>query len=245
MGHVIRPLVISRISLDKSLMTYLANIGTPISMPVVAWYVHADGKDVLIDTGATKECIDTYWPAGSQHVKTFEEALGQVGKKPEDIDMIISTHLHFDHIGHARACKNARVVVQEEELKFAYAPHPLYAPNYVRELLVDVKFEMIKGEKEILPGIRVIPTPGHSPGTQSVGIATDQGLAIITGFCATNATFEVPEEMKSLWPVFAPGIHCDALQAFDSALKVKEMADILIPLHEESFANAERIPIYA
>lgn len=125
MEHVIRPLVISRISLDKSLMTYLANIGTPISIPVVAWYVHADGKDVLIDTGATKECIDTYWPAGSQHVKTFEEALGQVGKKPEDIDMII----------------------------------------------------------------------------------------------------------------------CDALQAFDSALKVKEMADILIPLHEESFANAERIPI--
>jgi 3-polyprenyl-4-hydroxybenzoate decarboxylase len=59
MGYVIHPLTVSRIYVDKSLMTYFENFGTPISLPVVAWYVNADSKDDLIDTGATKECIDT------------------------------------------------------------------------------------------------------------------------------------------------------------------------------------------
>lgn len=243
MGHVIHPLVISKISLDKSLMTYFENFGTQISIPVVAWYINADGKDVLIDTSATKECIDTVWHGGSEHLQTLEEALGKLGKKPNDIEYIIATHLHFDHIANARVCKNAKVIVQEDELKFAYSPHALFSFTYPKELYVDLKFNVVNGEKEILPGIRVIPAPGHTPGTQAVGIETDQGLAIISGFCCTNATFEVPDEMKPIWPVFTPGIHCNALQAFDSALKIKGMADILIPQHEESFANAEKIPM--
>ncbi len=138
MGHVIHPVVVSRICVDKSLMTYFENFGTPMSLPVVAWYVNADGKDVLIDTGATKECIDTYWQGGSEHIRTFEEALGRLGKKPEDIDYIVATHLHFDHIANAGLCKNARVIVQEDELNFAYSPHALFAAIYPKELFVDL-----------------------------------------------------------------------------------------------------------
>ena len=242
MGLVIRPVMVAKISLDKSLMTYFENFGTPIEMPVVGWYVNADGKDILIDTGASKEVIDTYWAGGSKDVQTFEEALGKLGKKPEDIDYVIQTHLHFDHCANTGNCKNAKVIVQEEELKFAYSPHALFAGIYPKELYVDLHFNVVNGEKEIVPGIRVIPAPGHTPGTQAVGVETDKGLAIISGFCATNANFEVPDEMKAIWPVFTPGIHTNAMQAFDSALKIKGLADILIPQHEESFATAEKIP---
>ncbi|OPX39579.1 MAG: hypothetical protein B1H11_02665 [Desulfobacteraceae bacterium 4484_190.1] len=242
MGHVINPVMVAKIGLDKSLMTYFENFGTPISMPVVGWYVNANGKDVLIDTGASKEVIDKYWPGGSEDVQTFEVALSNLGKKPEDIDYVIQTHLHFDHCANTGKCKNAKVIVQEEELRFAYSPHALFAGLYPKELYVDLKFNVVNGEKEILPGIRVIPAPGHTPGTQAVGIETDKGLAVISGFCATNANFEVPDEMKAIWPVFTPGIHTNAMQAFDSALKIKGLADILIPQHEESFATAERIP---
>jgi glyoxylase-like metal-dependent hydrolase (beta-lactamase superfamily II) len=243
MGHVIYPVLVSKLGLDKSLMTYFANFGTGIKIPVVAWYINAGGKNVLIDTGASKEVIDTYWHGGSDHIQTFEEALGKLGKEPGDIDYIIATHLHFDHIANARLCKNAKVICQETELKFAYSPHALFAAIYPKELFVDLKFQTVNGECEIVPGIRVIPAPGHTPGTQAVGIETDKGLAVITGFCCTNANFEVPDEFKVLWPAFTPGIHCDALAAYDSALKIKGLADILIPQHEEKFAMAEKIPM--
>lgn len=243
MGHVIYPVLVTKIGLDKSLMTYFANFGTGVTLPVVGWYVNAGGKDVLIDTGASTEVVDTYWPGGSEHVQTFEEALGKLGKKPEDIDYIIATHLHFDHIANARLCKNAKVICQEAELKFAYSPHALFAGIYPKELYADVQFATVNGEREIVPGIRVIPAPGHTPGTQAVGIETDKGLAVISGFCCTGANFDVPDDMKAHWPIFTPGIHCDALAAFDSALKVKGMADILIPQHEEKFATAAKIPM--
>lgn len=242
MGHVIHPLLVSYVNLDESLMTYFENFGKPIKVPVVSWYVNANGKDVLIDATASKEVIDACWWGGSEHIQTFEEALGKLGKKPEDIDYIIITHLHFDHCADAGLCKNAKVIVQEEELKFAYSPHAICARMYPKELFADLKFNVVNGEKEILPGIRVIPAPGHSPGTQAVGIETSKGLAVITGFCATNANFEVPDEKKAAMPVFPPGVHCDAMEAFDSALKIKAMADILIPVHEDAFATAERIP---
>jgi glyoxylase-like metal-dependent hydrolase (beta-lactamase superfamily II) len=208
----------------------------------VAWYVNAGGKDVLIDTGAARETIDTYWSGGSEHVQTFEQGLRKLGKNPEDIDYIIATHLHFDHIANARLCKNAKVIRQEAELKFARSPHPLCVGLYPQELYAGLQFGTVTGERDILPGIRVIPAPGHSPGTQAVGVETDKGLAVLSGFCCTNANFDVPDGIKAFWPIYAPGIHTDALAAFDSAVRIKEQADILIPMHEEKFATMEKIP---
>ena len=242
MEHVIRPLLVSKLGLDKSLMTYFHNFGESIMIPVVCWYINAEGKDILIDTGASKEAIDTFWPGGSQHVQTFEEALAKLEKTPEDIDIIIATHLHFDHIANAQKCKNAKVIVQEKELNFAYSPHALFAGIYSKALYSDLKFKTVNGEQEIVDGIKVVPAPGHTPGTQAVCIETVKGLAVISGFCCQNANFEVPEEMKDHWPLFTPGIHTNATQAFDSALKIKGLADILIPQHEPVFAEADRIP---
>jgi len=234
--------MVAKINVDKSLMTYFENFGEGIQMPVVGWYVDADGTDVLIDCGASSEVCDAYWHGGSEDVQSFEDALGKYGKKPEDIDYLIATHLHFDHMGNARKCKNAKVVVQDTELKFAYSPHPLFAGIYPKEIYVDLNFNPVSGEQEIVPGIRVIPAPGHTPGTQSVAVETDKGTAVITGFCCINDNFEVPDEMKPMWPMFTPGIHTNALDAYDSALRAKGIADILIPGHSMEFASMDRIP---
>jgi N-acyl homoserine lactone hydrolase len=242
MGYEINPVLVARAAMDESLMTYFANFGKGVMVPAAGWYIQVGDKDILIDTGAGKETIDIYWPYGSQHVQTFEESLGKLGKKPEDIDYIIATHLHFDHIANARFCKNARVICQEAELKFARSPHALVAGLYPQEMYTGLQFETVVGESEIFPGIRVIPAPGHSPGCQAVSVETDKGLAVLSGFCCTSANFDVPDQIKAFWPVYAPGIHTDAVVAFDSAVKMKELADILIPLHEEKFATMEKIP---
>jgi len=80
-------------------------------------------------------------------------------------------------------------------------------------------------------------TPGHSPGGQSVAIETEKGTAVITGFCCINQNF-----VEGGWPVAVPGVHTNATQAYDSMLKVKEIADIIIPVHESTFAKKEMIP---
>jgi N-acyl homoserine lactone hydrolase len=250
MELTVKPLWLMTLAVDKSYMTYLMHCGEPVDVAVVSWYVNAGGQDILIDTGSSPDVWDQ-WHVGrygvppakpTKLVQSVEDALGKIGKTPDDISYVIQTHLHFDHVANTRKFRNAKVIIQEKELSFAYAPHTLFAGEYVKECFVDLKWEIINGEKEIVPGIRVLPTPGHSPGAQSVCIDTEKGLAIITGFCATKETFEVPDNLKATWPVFAPGTHCDSLQAFDSALKVRGMADILIPLHDTSFAGMERIP---
>jgi len=89
---------------------------------------------------------------------------------------------------------------------------------------------------ELLPGIKVLKVPGHSPGTQAVAVETAAGTAIITGFCAIAENFSPPEDKQNIWPVVAPGVHTDALASFDSAVRVKKMADIVIPVHNMKFA---------
>ena len=244
--YEIVPLVLADIEVEKSKMTYLANYGVKVNLPVVSFYIKGAAENILVDTGASAELMLQYEPnQAACDLQSFEEALGKQGLKPEDIDIVIQTHLHHDHIGHTAKCKNAKVIVQEEELRFALAPHPLFAAVYPIELLRGVRFYPVRGDTEIVSGIRTLLTPGHSPGTQSVAIETAQGTAIITGFCCIQENFEVTTETLELspkWLVYTPGCHTDALAAFDNALKVKGLADILIPNHEPALKDRETIP---
>jgi N-acyl homoserine lactone hydrolase len=94
----------------------------------------------------------------------------------------------------------------------------------------------VEGEAEITDGIQVIPSPGHTPGTQSVLIRTSQGTAGITGFCCNQENF--PDK----GPAVTPGVHTDALAAYESIQRFRELADILLPLHDFSVGQRKRIP---
>jgi N-acyl homoserine lactone hydrolase len=165
-----------------------------------------------------------------------------VGLKPDEVPLIIQTHLHYDHCGNTAKCQRARVVVQEDELKFAHSPHPIMANLYHRPFLDSVDFMTIRGRCEIVPGIEVFPVPGHSPGAQAVVVATDQGKAVISGFCCMRENFEPPLEVRGAFPVLAPGIHTNAVDAFDNVQRLKGFADILIPQHDQYFLDVERLP---
>lgn len=240
------PLILANIEVDKSKMTYLANYGVKVNLPTISFYIKGAAENILVDTGASADFMAKYEPDQvARDVQSFEEALGKHGLRPEDIDIVIQTHLHHDHIGNTAKCKKAKIIVQEDELRFALAPHPLFSAVYPTELLKEISFQPVSGDTEIIDGIRLLITPGHSPGTQSVAIKTTQGTAIITGFCCIRETFEVPSEISKLspeWRVYTPGCHTDALAAFDSALKVKGLADILIPIHEPALQYTQAIP---
>jgi N-acyl homoserine lactone hydrolase len=226
--YTIKPLILSERASEKEPMTYLAYSGEPIVRPYVMWYIRAGSKNVLVDTA--------------------EQALAKVDCVPDDIDIIIQTHLHMDHIYNTPKCKNAVIYVQKEELQFALSPHPIFEILYPREIIKNLNFEVIKGDQTILPGIAVMLVPGHAPGCQAVVVETKEGKAVISGFCAIMENFDPPEDVKTKispfasYPVIAPGIHTDLFQAYESVLRVKQVADIIIAMHDPDMALREQIP---
>ena len=143
---------------------------------------------VLLDTGSgnkeTPKFHDIYGieNRGADGRTALEDGIRAAGFTPDDVTLVINTHLHFDHAGGNTwrapsgellpAFPNARYVVQVGERDYAEHPNERTAASYFPAnwgpIVGRDRFEFVSGEREILPGIVVRPTPGHTPHHQSV-----------------------------------------------------------------------------
>ncbi len=233
--YTIHPLAVGINETDQGVMTYLRDYGKRIYLPIYVFYLSGGDKHILVDTGLEQFVV----PEGAQEqcgfpIFEFEDALATVEVKPNDIDVIIHTHLHNDHCENDYLCTNAEVYVQRKELEFMQDPHPV-DHRYYPDVLDDNRIVEVDGDANILDGIDVILSPGHTVGGQSVVVHTAQGKAIITGFCCNDKNF------PSAGPAIAPGVHIDLTEAYDSIQKIKAAADILIPLHDLSIGRMKTI----
>ncbi len=245
--YTIHPMVVGTKVFDKSMMTYQHGAGQTYTIPIYSWYIKGGDKNILVDTGemfpiqseARQEAI-------GGKIYTFEEALARFDLTPEDIDIVIHTHLHNDHCENDYKCCNAKIYVHEFELRRAHNPHPLdfrYLEDYILEVEENNQIVSMTKDTEVVPGITCIHTPVHTDGGMSVAIATEKGKAIITGFCVIQENFDPPIEVKAMeMEVIPPGTLVNSTQAYDIMLEIKEKADILLPLHEPAFAGVESIP---
>lgn len=223
-------------------MTYFIDYDVKIWIPLVAWYIHAGDTDILVDTGIAGQDLNRYLFGNTyEEYQTIENALEKRGSNPERIKIIIQTHLHYDHCGNNKLFPHAKVIIQSRELAFAKDPHPVFRGSYNPSFFKSSNFEIVKGEAEIVPGIRVIPVPGHSPGSQAVLIDLKDKRAALTGFCSILENFEPPERIRKAWPVIPIGVSVNSLEAYDSMLKLKAAADSIIPLHSMEFAEKDMI----
>ena len=109
--------------------------------------------------------------------------LGSLGVEAEGIGHVVQSHLHYDHSGGLEFLTGAQVYVQKEELPFAYWP-PVYQRDvYVREDFDSVKnWKQLRGEHDIFNDGRLhLPTPGHTPGHQSLLVKLDSQAYILAG----------------------------------------------------------------
>jgi N-acyl homoserine lactone hydrolase len=234
--YTIHPLVVGVNETDQGVMTYLRDYGKRIWLPIYVFCIKGGNKNILVDTGLEEFVVpEAVGQTYGFEVLEFEDALSTVDLTPEDIDLIIHTHLHNDHCENDYKCVNADVYVQKAEYEFLKNPHPI-DHRYYPDILDNVRVVEVEGDAPILDGIDVIYTPGHTVGGQSVAINTSEGKAIITGFCCNDKNF------PATGPAVTPGVHINVMEAYDSAQKIKEMADILIPLHDLSIGSLKRIP---
>lgn len=244
--YVIHPIVMGTKIFDQSMMTYQHGYGKAYTIPIYCWYLEGGNQTILVDTGEFSpiQSGDREKAIGGK-IFTFEQGLAKWGLTPEDIDIVIHTHLHNDHCENDYKCKNAAIYVHEKELVQIHNPHPLdfrYLEDYILDVEESGQIHTISADIDVCPGLSVLHTPAHTPGGLSVVVETAKGKAVITGFCTIDENFDPPKEIKAMeMEVIPPGTHVNAYEAYDILVDVKAMADILIPLHEPRFAGMETI----
>jgi N-acyl homoserine lactone hydrolase len=242
----IHPIVMGTKIFDQSMMTYQHGFGKPYVIPIYCWYLQGGDQTILVDTGEMSpiQSPDREKAIGGK-IYTFEQGLAKWGLEPDRIDMIIHTHLHNDHCENDYKCTRAAIYVHEKELQTLHDPHPLdyrYLEDFITDVEENGQIRTVSGDTTICPGIRVLHTPAHTPGGLSVAVDTHKGKAIISGFCVIDENFYPPREIKAMeMEVIPPGTHVNSYEAYDILIKIKEMADILIPLHEPRFAAVETL----
>ena len=175
---------------DDVIPLHLADVTYPASHPlagqdgpVLAFAIrHPDGI-VLVDTGVGEGNAwvdENYRP----RVRDIREALAAAQLKPDSVRAIVNSHLHFDHCGQNRAFPDVPIHVQQSELDLA-----LREGHTVVEWVdfPEARYEAVEGDREILQGVSVLATPGHTPGHQSVTVRTGDGLVLIVGQAAQDA----------------------------------------------------------
>lgn len=239
---IIHPIPLAAVRIDKPKMTYHQNYGQLVDNIMYVWYVEGAGQKILVDGGASVEYFNEVRKFPAKQIETLTSGMDRIGIGFDDIDLIIATHLHHDHISEAHRFPKAKVLVQRNELEFARNPHPVAAEHYCKEFFDGLNFEIIDGDQEISQEISVFSTAGHSPGGQSVKVNTAKGTVVICGLCTIEDNFDPPSPFSERMPVIAPGIINNTFDAYDSVLRIKEMADIVVPLHGTGFRQGANIP---
>jgi N-acyl homoserine lactone hydrolase len=150
-------------------------------------YVH------LIDHPEARVLVDTGFTELRPEVADMDPLLTPLSEQDIDltgIDIVVNTHLHFDHCGGNHLFAGTPIYVQRQELDDALGQEDYTIPEWVEA--PGVQYEPVDGEHELLPGIRLVPAPGHTRGMQMVVVETGGRPVVVGGDVAV--TFDELDE---------------------------------------------------
>lgn len=237
--------------LDQVFMTWNHGWGKEVRFPVYSIFVdHPQGK-VLIDTGFDRQWVERVLPFEKPlqtEDQTIVAQLARIGVLPEDVDIVVNSHLHFDHCSGNRYFPGARFIMTKEELRHAFVPDPWERLGYDRNLvdMQGAKFTLLEplGEAEytVLPGITLFETPGHSKGHLSVIVQPTNDTPMIF-------PIDVAYTAHNLYDRALMGLHSDPEDLLRSMQKVEEYArrlggKIFFSHDADEYATYKKAPEY-
>ena len=177
--------------------------------------------NTLVTVGNQTIVVDT---GPSSRRKWLHEALEQKNLAPEDIDVVILTHMHWDHCQNTDLFRNARILVHPTEMDYARNPNRAdhASAQYMADMVDKMKLELVSEGDKVIEGISIVETPGHTKGHISVSVSDANETVLIAGDALpdggtvarglpTNVFWDVEdartsvEKMVSAARVFYPG----------------------------------------
>lgn len=235
-SYTIYPLHVGDLNRQKSNLAYMQQPGVKIDFPLICWYLTDGKRKIMVDTGGVAP--DHRWqPYTRSPEQDPGTALRKLGVQPEEITDVILTHLHWDHAGNNHLFPNARFYVQRTEIEeVLHPPVRMFASSYDVPAVLKTKYELLDGDCLLWEGIRVVTTPGHTLGSQSVVVDTDSGPHVLVGDLI--GLYECYEHD----PMFYNGIHIDLREYTASLEKVKSIGGIILPGHDYKVLNDRKYP---
>lgn len=227
---------------EKSNFAYQKDPGVKLKAPILMYLVQGNGLCMLVDTG----CSDGEWAARYHHPLVQREemkpvnALRKLGVESEDVQIIVNTHLHWDHCFHNDKFPNAKIYVQKREIQFAVCPIPTQyvyyespqihlTPSWVRAM---DRMEIIDGDLQLCEGIDVLLCPGHTPGFQCVLVNTTDGPFLITS--DSTGVKEAWQDRQTAGLPTPSGIHVNLEEYYETIRRIYPLADQehILPGHD-------------
>lgn len=174
--------------------------------------LRTDEHTMLFDTGAH----------GS--IKILQASLEALGVSPSQVDTVFLSHLHYDHLNNVAFYPNAGIITGRREWEYATQTKdewtPLESILYLRD---HRKVRLVEDGEEVLPDMRAIWTPGHTPGHMSLAIDTPEGTLVLAGDAVKNRS-ELELEYSDQY--------VDQQASASSIKRIKGMATKVLPGHD-------------
>ncbi len=213
-------------------------------MDYYSWVVRGPNRTFIVDTGFT---ADMAARRRRTYLRCPVQSLGLLGIRPESVEDVILTHLHYDHVGNFDRFPAARFHLQERELQFAtgrYMRYPFFAHGFEVDEVVGVvrlnyggRVELHGGTVELAPGLSLHPAPGHTAGLQVVRVHTRRGWVVLA-----SDSMHFFENMTSDRP-FTVGFHLgEMLDSFRAVERLASSPDHIVPGHDPLVMQLYRAP---
>ncbi len=230
--YKIYPIHLGTQQVQRSLYEYRYPGTEKIDVAYGCYLIRGNGKTILFDSGIPdqQEMHRIGYVFGYMDGAPYVlDELKKLGVEPEDVDTIIVSHLHWDHAWNLEKYPNAKIYIQKKELQHAVAPNPHERPAYGLTQGVPGnpgwfgsvhRIIPLNGDCEILEGIQVITTPGHTPGSQSAVVKTEVGpIALVSDFALTYRCYS---------ECVLTGIFTSADEWYDSYDKIQKIQPAVV-----------------
>src|SRR5438309_730922 len=165
--------------------------------------------------------------------------LDALGLEPDNVDLVVISHLHYDHAGGAQLFPKSELVVQRDEYAYAHYPAPFFEGFYYRKNfdLPGYRWRLLDGDTELMPGVTALRTDGHTPGHQSLLVELPSTGPVILAADSCYWQEHIDKE-----PV--PGAAWNPTRALPSIKRLKTIARLtgarIFPGHDPNFWETVR-----